>query len=291
MKDQVTRPVLLSVLAHPDDETFGMGGTLALYARKGVDVHLVCATRGEVGSMDPELMKGFSSVGEVRESELRCAAGVLGLKGVHFLDYRDSGMPGSPDNTHPQALAAAPLKDVAVKVAGIIRKLQPQVVLTFDPIGGYRHPDHIAIQRATVEAFKLAADPAFIDMEGLSAFQPQRLFFHTIPRGFIKSAIFLIRMSGQNPREFGSNKDIDLVSIASENFPVHARIDFSSVKEIRDRASACHVSQGGAQVATGIQAWLRKLFQTRELFMQYYPVPGKALRRIDLFEGVELRRK
>ena len=287
MEDQVARPVLLSVLAHPDDETFGMGGTLAFYARKGVDVHLVCATRGEVGSMDPELMKGFSSIGEVRESELRCAAGVLGLKGVYFLDYRDSGMPGSPDNSHPQALAAAPLEDVAAKVAGIIRKLQPQVVLTFDPIGGYRHPDHIAIQRATVAAFKKAADPAFIDLERLPAFQPQRLFFHTIPRVFIKTAIFLIRMSGQNPREFGSNKDIDLVSIASENFPVHARIDYSSVKEIRDKASACHVSQGGAQVATGIQAWLRKLFQTRELFMQVYPEPGKDLRRSDLFEGVD----
>jgi LmbE family N-acetylglucosaminyl deacetylase len=291
MKDQVRRPILLSVLAHPDDETFGMGGTLALYARKGVDVHLVCATRGEVGSMDPELMKGFSSVGEVRESELRCAAGVLGLKGVHFLDYRDSGMPGSPDNSHPQALAAAPLDEVAAKVAVLIRKLQPQVVLTFDPIGGYRHPDHIAIQRATVEAFKQAADPAFIDPKGLPAFQPQCLFFHTIPRAFIKSAILIIRMSGQNPREFGSNKDIDLVSIASENFPVHARIDYSSVKDVRDKAAACHVSQGGAQVATGIQAWLRKLFQTRELFMQFYPEPVKALKRTDLFEGVDDRSK
>ncbi len=77
---------LLAVLAHPDDETFGTGGTLALYARqRGVDVYLVCATRGEVGEMDPKYMRGFNSVAERREAELRCAAENLGLKGVYFL--------------------------------------------------------------------------------------------------------------------------------------------------------------------------------------------------------------
>ena len=76
---------MLVCLAHPDDETFGMGGTLALYTRRGIQVHLVCGTRGEVGEMTPELMQGFSSIGERRESELRCAAGILGLTGVYFL--------------------------------------------------------------------------------------------------------------------------------------------------------------------------------------------------------------
>ena len=85
---------MLVCLAHPDDETFGMGGTLALYARRGVQVHLVCATRGDVGDVDLELMQGFSTIAERRESELRCAAGILGLTGIYFLGYRDSGMPG-----------------------------------------------------------------------------------------------------------------------------------------------------------------------------------------------------
>ena len=177
MVDQPSKPVILSVLAHPDDETFGMGGTLAYYAKKGVDVYLICATRGEVGGMDPELLKGHASIGEVREEELRCAAEVLGLKDVYFLDYRDSGMPGSVDNTHPQALAAAPIEEVAKKVALFIRKLKPQVVLTFDPIGGYRHPDHIAIQLATVEAFKLASDPGFVDPDGLIAIPSAKTIF------------------------------------------------------------------------------------------------------------------
>jgi N-acetyl-1-D-myo-inositol-2-amino-2-deoxy-alpha-D-glucopyranoside deacetylase len=97
------KKILLAVLAHPDDESFGMGGTLALYAARGVEVHLVCATRGEVGEVAPELLNRFESIAELRESELRCAAGNLGLAGVHFLGYRDSGMSGSPDNTHLQA--------------------------------------------------------------------------------------------------------------------------------------------------------------------------------------------
>ncbi len=283
-----SKPVILSVLAHPDDETFGMGGTLALYARKGVEVHLVCATRGEVGSMDPELMKGYATVGEVREAELMCAASELGLMGVHFLDYRDSGMPGSPDNSHPKALAAAPMDEVAKKVAGYIRKLKPQVVITFDPIGGYRHPDHIAIQRATVEGFRLASDLAFVDPDGLPPYQPQRLYFQTIPRAFIKMAVLLIRLTRGNPKAFGANKDIDLVSIAKENFPVHAVINYQPVREIRDRAAACHVSQGGAQVAKGVQAWLRKYFQSNELFMQAYPEPAKNTRVKDLFQSVDI---
>jgi LmbE family N-acetylglucosaminyl deacetylase len=132
------RPTLLAVLAHPDDETFGMGGTLALYARRGYAVHLVCATHGEVGEVEAEQMEGYASIADLREHELMCAASQLGLSEVHFLKYRDSGMPGSPDNQHPQALFAAPLEQVVGDVVASIRQIRPQVVITFDPIGGYR---------------------------------------------------------------------------------------------------------------------------------------------------------
>ncbi|NMD31244.1 MAG: PIG-L family deacetylase, partial [Chloroflexi bacterium] len=78
------KPVLLVVLAHPDDETFGTGGTLAMYARRGVDVHLICATRGEAGEADQQYLEGYATVAERRMDELRCAAGLLGLKSVIF---------------------------------------------------------------------------------------------------------------------------------------------------------------------------------------------------------------
>jgi N-acetyl-1-D-myo-inositol-2-amino-2-deoxy-alpha-D-glucopyranoside deacetylase len=264
------KSTLLAVLAHPDDESFGMGGTLALYAARGVEVHLVCATRGEVGEVSPELMKGFSSIAERREAELRCAAGVLGLAGVHFLDYRDSGMPGSEDNTHPQALAAQPLEDVAAQVVRWIRELKPQVVLTFDPIGGYRHPDHVAIHLATVRAFELAGNPDF-PTESLPAFAPGILFFHKMPNGLLKFAVKVLPLLGKDPHKFGSNGDIDLVPIAEVDFPTNARIDIRSVLKKKEQAGACHASQGGGRMGGGMISFLMRLFNGTESFMRAYP--------------------
>jgi LmbE family N-acetylglucosaminyl deacetylase len=122
---------LLVVLAHPDDETFGMGGTLALYAQQGVEVHLVCATRGEVGEVEPERLEGFDSIGALREHELCCAADVLGLRKVHFLGYRDSGMPGTADNQNPQALVQAPVEQVAAQVAGTAAVYTAETVFSY----------------------------------------------------------------------------------------------------------------------------------------------------------------
>jgi len=278
--------VLLAVLAHPDDETFGMGGTLAWYARQGVEVHLVCATRGEVGEMDPQYLVGFSSVGERRESELCCAADVLGLRAVHFLDYRDSGMPGSPDNQHPQALAAQPVEQVAEKVAQWIRVLKPQVVLTFDPVGGYYHPDHIAIHNATILAVKLAekSEPG---EQGLPGYHVKKLYFHTMPKGFLKMGVWLLKLSGKDPTQFGTNKDINLEAIAKVSFPTHAVIRYTPVAKLRDQASACHESQGGKQRTGGLLGFILRLINSKDTFMRAYPeVTSRRIER-DLFEGVK----
>ena len=279
--------VILSVLAHPDDESFGMGGTLALYAKRGVDVHLVCATRGEVGEVSPEILEGFESVSDLRVNELRCAAGILGLKGVHFLDYRDSGMPGSEDNHHPLALAAAPLDEVAAKVTQYIRKLRPQVVLTFDPIGGYRHPDHIAIHEATVKAFYAAGDPGLYPGED-PPFQPEKLYYHTIPKGLLRWAVRAMPLFGVDPTKFGQNKDIDLRALAAEDFPIHTRIDYGEVYELKERASACHASQGGGGFsrANRLVGWAFRAMAGKDPFMRAYPEPKKGLREKDLFENV-----
>jgi len=283
----MSKYTLLVVLAHPDDESFGMGGTLALYASRGVDVHLVCATRGEVGEMAPELLEGYQSIADRRESELRCAAGILGLAGVHFLSYRDSGMPGSPDNSHPQALAAQPLDTVAENVVCYIRELKPQVVLTFDPIGGYRHPDHIAVQRATVRAFEQADNPAFA-ASNLPVHKPQRLYFHTMPHGYLKFAVRVLPLIGRDPHKFGTNGDIDLVSIAEVDFPTHARIDIRSVAKRKEQAGACHASQGGGRMGGGLVGFFVHLFNDSETFMRAYPavMPGEKIEK-DLFQNVD----
>lgn len=275
---------LLSVLAHPDDESFGMGGTLAHYARQGVAVHLVCATRGEVGDVDPQFLRGFNSVAERREHELRCAAEKLGLTSVHFLDYRDSGMPGSADNHHPRALAAAPLEDVARLVLGYIEELKPQVVLTFDPIGGYRHPDHIAIHKATVRAFEMAVEHPPAEADG---YRPQKLYYNTIPRGFLKVAVKLLPLFGQDPHKWGRNGDIDIARLAEDQFPVHAVINYKDVLQEKAEASACHASQGGVGMSTGLLGLMMRLIGKNDNFMRAYPPPEPNQRERDLFAGLQ----
>lgn len=274
---------LLSVLAHPDDESFGMGGTLAHYARQGVAVYLVCATRGEVGDVDPQYLRGFNSVAERREHELRCAAEKLGLAGVYFLDYRDSGMPGSADNNHPSALAAAPLEEVAQRVLHYIEELKPQVVLTFDPIGGYRHPDHIAIHKATVQAFELAVENPTAGADG---YRPKKLYFNTIPRGLFRMGVKLLPLFGQDPHKWGRNGDIDIAALAQDEFPIHAVINYKDVAEQKAEASACHASQGGVGMSTGFMGLVMRLVGKKDNFMRAYPPPEPGRRERDLFANL-----
>jgi N-acetyl-1-D-myo-inositol-2-amino-2-deoxy-alpha-D-glucopyranoside deacetylase/mycothiol S-conjugate amidase len=285
---QAAQPGLLAVLAHPDDESFGMGGTLARYAWSGVAVHLICATGGEMGDMDEQFLQGYASATERREAELRCAAEHLGLRSVQLLGYRDSGMPGTPANTHPQALAAAPRAQVIAQVVHAIRSLRPQVVITFDPIGGYRHPDHIAIQRATVQAFHAAGDYDYVDdLEGLPPYAPQKLYFSTFPRFMLRTFVALMPLFGQDPRRFGRNADIDIAAIAAETFPIHARIDVRTVETRRQAAIQCHASQlGGPSVTRGIVSAMLQVMGSGDTFMRAFPPPTPGLHERDLFAGV-----
>jgi len=278
---------ILAVLAHPDDESFGLGGTLALYARRGCDVYLVCATRGEAGMVDEEHLRGFLDAASLRTAELDCAAGILGLKGVFYLGYRDSGMPGSGDNRHPEAQINHPVEEVAGRVVRHIRELRPDIVLTFDPIGGYRHPDHIHIHKATVLAFEKADDASFHPQAG-SPFKPRALYFQVFPRRFLRLMTRLMPLLGRDPRKFGRNGDIDLTAIAEVDFPVHARIDIRPVEQVKVEAGACHSSQGGMGLRRGLPGFLARLLGEHEDYMRAWPpVDGRFQRVNDLFSGLE----
>lgn len=279
---------LLFIGAHPDDETFGVGATLAKYATSGFAVYYACATRGEAGTVEPELLKGHASQGDLRWSELKCASNVLGLKDVFYLGYRDSGMQGWEDNRHPLALMAAPLQEVVGRMVKVIRETKPQVVVTFDPIGGYRHPDHIATHKAAVAAFHAAGDPARYPEAG-PAYQPQKLYFHVFPRRMLRIAVRLMPLFGKDPRHFGRNKDIDIASLAEVKFPVHAivRLDKRS-EETRDKAAMCHVSQmGGRPPRREMLGFLSRLFGRRDSFMRAFPEADGQHKESDLFEGVD----
>jgi LmbE family N-acetylglucosaminyl deacetylase len=275
---------LLSVFAHPDDETFGIGGTLALYSRRGVETHVVCATRGEVGEA-PSGLRGFATIADMRSGELDCAARVLGLTSVRYLGYRDSGMPGSEHNAHERATVAAPLAEVARRIAWHIRDVRAQVIITFDPIGGYRHPDHIAIQRATLKAFRLAGDPGE-SIEGLPPYAPQKLYYTTFSRRALRFAVWLLKVMRRDPGRFGQNKDVDLTSLAEEEFPIHADISIRSVAAVKLKAAECHASQGGRAMARLPLRVLFRIFGAHEQFMRAIPSQAPPRIETDLFDGV-----
>jgi len=284
----VLQRTLLIVGAHPDDETFGCGGTLAHYARKGVKVFYACATRGEAGSSDPEHMEGFATMGDMRWSELQCAAKAIGMVAMH-LGYRDSGMPGSEDNKHPQALISAPVDEVAGRVVRAIRELKPQVIITSDPSGGYGHPDHIAMHNATVRAFQAAGDPKQYPEAG-PPFQPQKLYYPVFRNTLMKWVVRIMPLFGQDPRHQGRNKDIDMTVMARMQPPVHAVIRLSKqIETIRDKATACYASQldNRPRRRTLISLVFRFSRQNADTFMRANPPVTSRRRERDLFANIE----
>ena len=165
-------PRLMAVLAHPDDECLGVGGTLAKYASEGVDVFLLTATRGDAGRYrghrpGDERHPGAPALAGIREAELRAAASVLGVREVSLLDY------------HDQQLDRANPREAVAKIVGHLRRVRPHVVLTFGPDGAYGHPDHIAISQFTMAAAIAAADPSCMSdgSEALEAHAISKLYY------------------------------------------------------------------------------------------------------------------
>jgi LmbE family N-acetylglucosaminyl deacetylase len=283
---------LLAVFAHPDDESFGPGGTLARYAAEGGEVWLVCGTDGDAGTVDAEMLADVASTSQLRAAELCCAAQTLGLRGVDWLGYRDSGMAGSADNQHPASLYQAPMDEVVGKIVASIRTHQPQVVICDNQFGGYGHPDHIKLHQATAKAFELAGDAAQFPEAG-PPWQPQRLYFTAFAPGLLKLLVRVMPLFRKDPRKFGRNHDIDLVQIVSWETPIHARVDVRPYLATKDAASACHKSQGGGQ--NGFK-WIPQFIQRRywgsETFTRGVPAPtpGAPVER-DLFAGVTTNRQ
>lgn len=157
---------LICILAHPDDESLGMGGILAKYGAEGIKTYLVTATRGERGWFgDERAYPGLEALGKIRENELLDAAEVLDIRYVDFLDYID----GDLDLAHPAEAIA--------KIVGHLRHVRPDVVVTFGPYGGYGHPDHIAISQFTTAAIVEAANPRSSYYRAMPAHSVSKLYY------------------------------------------------------------------------------------------------------------------
>ena len=228
---------LLGAFAHPDDEGI-VSGALLQYSTSGVETGLVCATRGEVGEIADPALATPENLGQVREGEMRAAAEVLGVHNLWFLDYRDSGMAGTPENADPRAFAQASAAEVVGKLVKIIREFRPQVIITFDESGAYGHPDHIAIYRYTTSAFHAAADAVQYPDLG-PAHSVSKLYYSSFPR----SALQAIGewMSTQNYEGSFSGLDPEKLGIPDEQISVWLNVE--PWREQKDRSRSMHRTQ------------------------------------------------
>ena len=253
---------LMCVLAHPDDESLGTGGTLAKYAAEGVETFLVTATRGERGRYGeggerpaPEI------VGRLREAELCAAAKELGVREVSMLGYPD----GALDTIDPERAQEA--------IASHICRIRPDVVITFGPEGAYGHPDHIAISQFTMAAAVRAADRDY------AVAKLYHIAWSTKTWAAYQSAL----------KKLTSTVDgVERQVIPAPDWGVTTRIDTSAVWPTVWRAVQCHRTQMSVykNLAGLADEHHRALWGVQEYYRAFSLVNGGRTSETDLFEGL-----
>jgi LmbE family N-acetylglucosaminyl deacetylase len=267
----------MAVLAHPDDESLGVGGTLAKYASEGVDVFLLTATRGDGGRYrgygpDDHRHPGPSALANIRETELRAAASELGVREVSLLDYRDQHL----DGANP--------RDAVAGIVGQLRRVHPDVVVTFGPDGAYGHPDHIAISQFTTAAVVAAADPAF-PPDGIEAVRPHsvsKLYYVAWPESTWAAyqAAF---------RKLVSTVDgVERQAVPWPDWAITTVIDTRKFWPTVWRAISCHESQVAAyeRLKDLSPEHHEALWGWQSFYRAFSTVNGGRARETDLFEGI-----
>lgn len=274
------------MLAHPDDESFGLGGTLARYAAEGVDVHIAIATDGVAGSVAEGYENTLSDLVNVRVQEVTAAVEIIGGT-LHMLCYRDSGYIGDPSNKHPEAFINSDEEEAVGRIVSLIREIQPQVVITHDETGGYFHPDHIHCWKITTAAFFAAGDPEQYPEIEQEPFQPGRLYYTAFPNRMVKFFTMLMRLRGLDPTRAGRNKDIDFTKLGIPPKKLHARIGYRQYWDRKKLASAQHPSQGGGTSnSRALPEWFQRRFLASEYFIRAYPPAPDGYRESDLFGAI-----
>ena len=262
---------LLAVFPHPDDETLGLGGTLAKYSAEGVETYLVCATRGERGWSESEgANPGLEAVGRIREAELRCAAEQLGLHEVNFLGYLD----GDIDQAKPQEIIA--------KIVSHIRRIKPQVVVTFGPDGATGHPDHIALSQFAASALVCAADGTFVDPGDQSPHRVQKLYY-------MINSLELVDFA--NVTFGGLSMEVDGVTRKHggwADWEITTHIDARPHIETVSKAVRCHKSQlpGYGPLGESSAQEMVKWFGRGNFYRVFSLVNAGRKVETDLFEGL-----
>jgi LmbE family N-acetylglucosaminyl deacetylase len=273
----VAPPTLLAVLAHPGDESYSCGGTLARYAAAGVRVVLVCATRGEAGeSAGPGLASG-DTLPAVREAELRAAAAVLGVAELHLLDYRDG------------ALMDVPFLEGVERVGALMAAAQPAVVLTFGPEGVFGFADHVAVHRWTKEALLHGgpgAEFGGLEPAGRVTAPPpitpvaERLYYCAPPRSWYRAISERCRARGV-PDRYGPR--VEVWGVPDEL--VTTRVDVAAYAPQRLAAIRAHATRLPTDhpFRTLPEPDLLDLFSAEWFTRAWPPVPRHSPPEVELF--------
>jgi LmbE family N-acetylglucosaminyl deacetylase len=267
---------LMAVLAHPDDESLGFGGTLAKYASEGVDVSVLTATRGDAGRYrghppEHEAHPGAQALAAIREGELRAAAAVLGVRELVVLDY------------HDQQLDSAPPRDVIDGIARHIRRLRPDVVLTFGADGAYGHPDHIAISQFATAAIVAAAAQAHESDPGHPPHVVSKLYYLAWPASawVAYEAAFrrLVSTVDGHARQATPWPEWALTTV------IDTRAFWPTVWQ----AISCHASQVTAyeRLRDLAPEHHEALWGWQSFYRVFSTVNGGRVRETDLFEGIQ----
>jgi LmbE family N-acetylglucosaminyl deacetylase len=275
----MTKKSILFCFAHPDDEVGIVSLANRYMQEEGAQTTLICTTNGDLGTVDPEHLRGYSGIVELRLAELACATSAAGFTEVVTFGYRDSGMMGTPDNQHPDSFWQAPLETVTKQVVEVMRRVRPQVVVTFNTFGAYGHPDHIKINQATLEAFT--------ELQSETGEHPQKLYYASGPNRLFRVGIALMRLRGRDPRRSGRNKDVDLVAALDATTPVTTKIKATRYLEPSWKALECYASQIHLPpLVHRFRRVLARVLQGNASLSRVYPEwrPGEKLER-DIFEG------
>ena len=262
---------LMCILAHPDDESLGTGGILARYAAEGVATFLVTATRGERGWQgNAAAYPGSHALGRMRETELRAAAQVLGLREVVFLDYQD----GELDRANPT--------EAIGQLVAHVRRVRPDVVVTFDPSGVYGHPDHIAISQFATAANVASADPSYAGPPALPTQRVAKLYYLAPSRNLLVAyqeafGDLVMPVDGTERRAAGW-----------DTWAITTRVDTTAYWQQVWQAVSCHRTQLPTyQMLRGLpDEHHHHLWGTQTFYRAFSLVNGGRTIERDLFEGL-----
>ena len=221
---------VLSAFAHPDDEGFGCGGTLAMLADQGAEITLACFTDGDAAQGAAGM--GVRRMAGLRRDELRRAAQVIGISEVRFLGYRDSGWAASQRNPHPLALHHVEDREAVVShVAALLREVKPGIVITHDPTGGYGHVDHMAVCEFVTEAVRVAGQG--------SSHESTVLYYVCFPRGVYRPMWREMIAAGIVPPFGGATAE----RVGTPDGAVTTVVDVTSHVDVKIASLRCHASQ------------------------------------------------